>query len=568
MITKGPTPIEGVDQYEVMWSGPTTRFTMVPADQLVHHTRDDGAWAARDELLAEFALQKLAYHQFTDVLYSIGSSRTQFLVYQYQPVLKFVQDQPRGLLLADEVGLGKTIEAGLILKELLARGPVRRVLVVCPANLRQKWRSEMRRRFGFEFSELRTADLRSMAAQFATDGTWPDFMAVGSIEGLRAPAARAAIQETGVSFDLVIVDEAHHMRNPTTESFALGEVLADQSDHILLLSATPVQTGIGDLLSLLKLAEPSEFRGTTLDDLDTRLEPNAHLNAALAELAAREPSRARVRQQLERLFETQLARAFRESPTLSACLTALDDESSISPDGVIQLRRDIQRLHSLAPYYVRTRKREVQEGAERRAVQVAVALSAPEREFYKAWVEFLTARAKWRNPHLPPTWAVIQRERQAASCIPSAAARVDELVNDEDLIDDLDASDPELWDLLGADFESSTRHLDELRVRLIDAAAQLPETDTKLQYLIGALERLVAEHPHRKILIFTFFKGTLAHIYDGLTARGVRCYRISGDVPRIRALRSSKSLSGTQMHGFCSARRSEPRASTSSSATR
>jgi SNF2 family DNA or RNA helicase len=120
----------------------------------------------RDEFLATFALSKLS-QRFTDVLLSIGSSKTQFLVYQFQPVLKFVQSNPRGMLIADEVGLGKTIEAALILRELMARGSADRVLVVCPANLRAKWKAELHERFGLEFRDFRRQDFEEMAERAA-----------------------------------------------------------------------------------------------------------------------------------------------------------------------------------------------------------------------------------------------------------------------------------------------------------------------------------------------------------------------------------------------------------------
>ena len=87
------------------------------------------------------------HHPLTDVLYSFQASRTLFRPYQFKPVLKMIQGEDHRFLIADEVGLGKTIEAGLIWSELEGRNPLDRVLVVCPSALTLKWQTEMQRRF-------------------------------------------------------------------------------------------------------------------------------------------------------------------------------------------------------------------------------------------------------------------------------------------------------------------------------------------------------------------------------------------------------------------------------------
>ena len=87
----------------------------------------------------------------TNNIHAINASRTRFYPYQFKPLLKFLDSANHRLLIADEVGLGKTIEAGLILTELRARESLQRVLVVCPSNLREKWLTEMLTRFGEHF---------------------------------------------------------------------------------------------------------------------------------------------------------------------------------------------------------------------------------------------------------------------------------------------------------------------------------------------------------------------------------------------------------------------------------
>ena len=86
--------------------------------------------------------------RLANLVYSMGITNTDFYAYQYKPLLTLLDSPTNGILIADEVGLGKTIEAGLIWTELRARFDMRRLLVVCPAMLREKWKDELSRRFG------------------------------------------------------------------------------------------------------------------------------------------------------------------------------------------------------------------------------------------------------------------------------------------------------------------------------------------------------------------------------------------------------------------------------------
>lgn len=113
-------------------------------------------------------------HPSTKHLYSLYASRINFVPYQFRPVLKLIQaDRPR-LLIADEVGVGKTIEAGLILKELQARRELKSVLVICPKPLvaERKWMEELKR-FDEQFTHIDGDALRYCIEETHLDGVWP-----------------------------------------------------------------------------------------------------------------------------------------------------------------------------------------------------------------------------------------------------------------------------------------------------------------------------------------------------------------------------------------------------------
>jgi len=149
-------------------------------------------------------------------------------------------------LLADEVGLGKTIEAGLVLSEYRLRGRVRRALVLTPPTLVAQWREELRAKFAIETRG--TGD----AAPWDGDG-----VVVASLATARSDRHREAVVER--PWDLVIVDEAHTLKNHRTESYALVERL--RTRFLLLLTATPVENRVEELYNLVSLLRPGHLGG-------------------------------------------------------------------------------------------------------------------------------------------------------------------------------------------------------------------------------------------------------------------------------------------------------------------
>ena len=132
----------------------------------------------------------VTYHRLSgrlaNLIYSLNTTNTQFLAYQFKPVLQFLESPCNGILIADEVGLGKTIEAGLIWTELRARVDAKRLLVICPAMLREKWKLELGERFGVHASIVDASELReNLQAVKANENK--QFALIASLQGLRPP---------------------------------------------------------------------------------------------------------------------------------------------------------------------------------------------------------------------------------------------------------------------------------------------------------------------------------------------------------------------------------------------
>ncbi len=174
--------------------------------------------------------------------------------HQIETVRKVLKQFRGRVLLADEVGLGKTIEAGMVLKEYALRGMAERTLVLTPASLVGQWREELETKFGLAFATTYDPLLRDNP-----DAFWAQPRVIASIASARRRehAERLASRQ----YDLVIVDEAHHLRDRSSASWKLVDALNKR--FLLLLSATPVQNDLIELYNLLTLLKPGIFKTLT-----------------------------------------------------------------------------------------------------------------------------------------------------------------------------------------------------------------------------------------------------------------------------------------------------------------
>src|SRR3954471_2740760 len=187
--------------------------------------------------------------------------------YQLEAAARVLRHMQGRAILADEVGLGKTIEAGLILSELRLRGLADRALVLTPAGLVEQWRDELERKFG-----LPTAILTGRTGVPGGRGGGPVLLA--SLPAPRRDPLKSELARDG--WDLVVADEAHRLRSARSASGKLIRMLT--SRFLLLLTATPVENRLQDLYEMISLAAPgllgtpAEFRtryATTGEDVTT-----------------------------------------------------------------------------------------------------------------------------------------------------------------------------------------------------------------------------------------------------------------------------------------------------------
>lgn len=226
-----------------------------------------GSPSQQDLLLRAYRLNLL---HGTAPFLSLQRSRVVPHRYQLVPVVMALETGKVRLLLADDVGLGKTIEAGLVVTELLARRRARRVLVVCPANLREQWRGALDYFFHIDTRIISSRHRGSMEREVPV-GTnpWEYFpYLIVSVDYAKMSPVREEVLEQ--KWDIVIIDEAHNVAKPhqigpddkpDMARWLFAQDLAKRSDHLLLLTATPHNGHTDSYASLLGLLDPSLVRG-------------------------------------------------------------------------------------------------------------------------------------------------------------------------------------------------------------------------------------------------------------------------------------------------------------------
>ncbi|MEZ4607459.1 MAG: SNF2-related protein [Deinococcales bacterium] len=222
-----------------------------------------------------------------DELISLSMLRGVDILEHQTRTVKTVLRRFRGrAILADEVGMGKTIEAGMILLELFSRRLVKHILVLCPPSLIEQWQHELSRKFGIESISHDHPDFKAMGQQ-----AWQHFPhIIASYHTAKLQQHRDAVKER--LWDLVIIDEAHHLRNRRTQTWQLANDL--KKKYMLLLTATPLQNNLEELFNLVTLLKPgllgtAKHFGSTFINPKDKLSPRnlGKLHELLAEVMVR-----------------------------------------------------------------------------------------------------------------------------------------------------------------------------------------------------------------------------------------------------------------------------------------
>jgi len=473
-------------------------------------------------------------------LYSINAARVDFIPYQYRPVLRFIRaDRPR-MLIADSVGVGKTIEAGLILRELQARKDINSIVIICPRPLvtESKWKNEMKR-FDEDFEHLDGNDLRYCIEETHLDGEWPArkdrvIISYSKFNKVIQNGQGRFIGLTNLNppphFDLVIVDEAHHIRNTDTDAYKTVKYFCENAEAVIFLTATPIQLGDNDLFVLLNLLRPDVI--IDRQSFEHMAEPNPFINAAVS--AMREQTADWKNNALGLLNKAA------ETPWGKTVLTKNFDfidvrdklsQNEISREERVRIITATENLHTFSGIINRTRRRDIDKFTTRDPKTIAIPFTPEQQELHDSLLKIQADIFTRIHGNQNVAFMLTTVRRQAASCIFGLKPKLEEMLTrhadklfaDEFLNDAVDDTFVNDFDL------SAIRSIENEIEKIIALAENLGEEDPKFDELKRIIsEKLVLEN-HR-VMLFSSFRHTLHYLETRLKNDGYRVGLIHGGI--------------------------------------
>ena len=477
-------------------------LTGAEIDELGRHLASERALdgdTLRFYLAAECWRIRLAY--LYDPLLALGMSRVDALPHQLEAVYERMLPQPAlRFMLADDPGAGKTIMAGLLLKELKLRGVVDRALIIAPSPLRMQWQREMREKFGERFDLIERASLQADGMERAWNMR---HQVIASMDFVKQPDVLDSLAAAD-RWDLIIVDEAHKMSAyrrgaggvSRSQRYRLGEMLSERADRFLLMTATPHKGDPDNFQLLLSLIDPDLFANPQI---------------------------------LQRAVER------RENPIF-----------------LRRLKEHMRRFDG-KPLF-----------PGRQAITVGFELEADELVLYQRVTDYVenNYNRALSDENRNVTFALIVLQRRLASSVRAIRRSLenrrgrllnlrDEAASNPDRLlqlrrerlderDDDSLREDERWQLeedslrftVARDLVELDRELTQLD-ELIDLArrAEKGQPERKLDELRAVMRELHRDKPDEKLLIFTEARDTLDYLLENLADWGIKAASIHGGMP-------------------------------------
>lgn len=475
----------------------------------------------------------LTYHKISsdlsNVFYAMQASRTNFYAYQFKPVYKFIESLNGRLLITDEVGLGKTVEAGLIWMEMRARTDAKRLLIVCPSMLQEKWKKELRERFNVKAQIYDSTAFKQLIEDFLRDGSNFQCAAICSLQSIRQDGVQDALddlEEKQHRFDMVVIDEAHHLRNIGTKSHQVGRRLSDLTEAMVMLTATPIHLRNEDLFRLLSILDADEFNQQDL--FECRLKQNAPVITAQNAIRS---SPVNVNIASDAIGSLQDSSWFKENPLVPLTAKKLSELNVNDPNALVEIGRLIENLNLFGSIISRTRKREVQEWRViRKPVVYSVEFDKKEAEFYHAVTDAVREAVSQWNGGAVASFALMMPQRQMASSIPAmiehyVGIRFSNAPPEDDWLTEFGfLGDEESID------SAKNSHLSNI-IKSLVSKWRPQNPDSKFNALSRAIQDSLAQNRQTKIIVFSFFKKTLEYLQRRLSSKGIKTSVIHGDIP-------------------------------------
>ncbi|MHB9068758.1 MAG: DEAD/DEAH box helicase [Sedimentisphaerales bacterium] len=532
-------PSKPENRFKVFLDGQTQTF--YASQLLAEDLREENTEALLCEQFHAYLTALQIRYPGLSILYSLNAARVDFIPYQFRPVLRFIRsDRPR-LLIADGVGVGKTIEAGLILRELQARREIRSVLIVCPRPLvtECKWQNEMKR-FEERFTHLDGGTLRYCINEMDLDGVWPEqhqrvivpyslfdeALLYGSApDGKRKRKKGLLDLDPPPRFDLVIVDEAHHIRNQDTFSHKAVRFFCDHAEAVVFLTATPIQLGSFDLFVLLNTLRPDLI--IDQESFEHMAEPNPFINQAVATVRTQEPEwPSRALESLDQAAGTSWGQAIlRHNPDFIRIRSRLID-GNITHAERVKMISDTEAMHTFAGIINRTRRRDIGNFTIRRPETVVVPFTSAQQHLHDELLRIQAEIFSRLHGEVNVKFMMTTIRRQAASCLYGLAPFLEDILNRH--LDELSWEEADNTGLVPQD--EAINPIQAQIQSLLERSRSLESNDPKLE----ALRNIIRDKqslPNNKVMLFSSFRHTLHYLYQNLIKEEFRVGMIHGGTP-------------------------------------
>lgn len=469
----------------------------------------------------DFLLKQLAFQlPLANTGGELSNSRTALLPHQILLTRDVIAATRRRLLIADEVGLGKTIETGMVIRELVARGDADRILIICPAGLTKNWQNELRDCFRLHF------DILGIDFTDANPSVWENHRRViASIDRLKMPQRMERLAACP-RWDFVAIDEAHHVSRvrygtkiTSTQNYKLVETLRGQTRDLIFLSATPHQGDAFQFWSLVQILDDSLFESP-----EAMLDHRGLLSRVMVRRTKRDVTDAHgnpifMRRQVhtqsfplaarERAFYDRLTEYLREGYSVAG----LGQKKTTSRQRAVGfVMATFQKIMSSSPRAIRQalRRRLMVLLARQQMALEAEREGAGRRELAEKIVAMQEEmRGLVIAVHQVP--ASLSQRAEADALIARLKQQLARKTSDETTQWSLDEEE-EAEEGISADADIP---YEAPRVR--ELITLVPDgTDRKFETLVRAIEQVRREHQKEKFLIFTQYRETLEYLREGL----------------------------------------------------
>ena len=481
----------------------------------------------------------------------ITNSRLSLMPHQINVAHRLSEEHFPRVILADEVGLGKTIEAGIYIKEMMARNLAERILIIVPASLLNQWQFEMQNKFNISFTIYDGKKIKELkkkgsykSANLLSNPFYYDNLIICSLQFARNRKYIELLSQ--VSWDIVIFDEAHHLRRyllntmtgyyRETLNYELARSLSDNAESLLLLTATPLQLHSFELYSLIELIHPEVFEN--FSDFEHFRKNMPFINLLVSNL-----------NQIEKLNNFEVKNTIKLLKNLRYIDKRKNNEQvllQIKDDSFkLNLINKIEKDHTLSKFLIRNRKKNVfsKEFLSKRLVNtIMVDPTKQELDLYNEirlyLAQIYNASISKENAGIGFVITTLQKLLTSSkyAFLKSLERRLEQINRFKDIFLKLDVikeENPEYYELELEDQtidseiiglkESLTQEQSDESFNIFNQEKILKDFyeklknlpyDSKADKLIEIINDIYSQNPKEKILIFTQFVDTLLHLKD------------------------------------------------------